>query len=76
MYIALLGVYTCSRMEPQIFRCRFAAWNEVLAVDYTQTPEMLERKAIEMVSEDRGPLHGTSDHSLVLYIEIFLCLPL
>lgn len=37
------------RMEPQIFRCRFASWDEVLSVDFTQTPELLEKKAIEKV---------------------------
>lgn len=37
-------------MEPQIFRCRFASWDDVLAVDFTQTPEILEKKAIEKVS--------------------------
>jgi hypothetical protein len=36
-------------MEPQIFRCRFSSWDEVLSVDFTQTPETLEKKAIEKV---------------------------
>ena len=39
-------------MEPQIFRCRFSSWDDVaVKVDYTQTPEMLEKVASEMVRD-------------------------
>lgn len=40
-------------MEPQIFCCRFDSWDDVLSVDFTQTPEMLEKKAID---KKRDPL--------------------
>lgn len=47
-----LQVFLCVyRMEPQIFCCRFASWDDVLAVDYTQTPDMLEKKVIEKVGQ-------------------------
>lgn len=42
-------VFICCRTEPQTFCCRFASWEEVLAVDYTLTSKVLEMKAIEKV---------------------------
>ena len=37
------------RTEPQIFKTRFKAWNDCLAVDFTRTPEMLEKRKMELV---------------------------
>ena len=39
------------RMELQIFKARFVNWDDVLAVDFTRTPEMLEQRKKEMVSD-------------------------
>ncbi len=38
------------RTEPQIFSCRFTTWDEVLGVDYTKTPQLLEKHAIAKAS--------------------------
>ena len=37
------------RSEPIIFKARFIDWEDVLDVDFTQTPEKMEKKAIEQV---------------------------
>ena len=37
------------RSEPQIFKARFKSWDDVLAVDFTCTPEMLEKRKMELV---------------------------
>lgn len=37
------------RTESQIFKTRFKDWNDVLVVDFTCTPEMLEKRKIELV---------------------------
>lgn len=37
------------RTEPQIFKTRFKDWNDVLDVDYTRTPEMQEKRKMEVV---------------------------
>ena len=41
---------TCCRSEPIIFKARFVDWEDVLDVDFTQTPEAMERRAVEKVS--------------------------
>ena len=38
------------RAEPQVFKIRFEDWEDVLRVDFTRTPEMLEKRDKEMVS--------------------------
>lgn len=47
----LTGLHTVLffRTESQIFKTRFKDWNDVLAVDFTCTPEMLEKRKIELV---------------------------
>ena len=45
---SLRAVLSC-RTESQIFKARFKNWNDVLAVDFTCTPEMLEKRKIELV---------------------------
>ena len=45
-YICTLG----NRAEPQAFKIRFEDWEDVIRVDFTRTPEMLEKRDKEMVS--------------------------
>ena len=40
-----------SSSEPIIFKARFVDWEDVLDVDFTQTPEILEKRAIERVGK-------------------------
>ncbi len=47
--IVVLPFIYC-RTEPQIFSCRFTTWDEVLGVDYTKTPQLLEKHAIAKAS--------------------------
>ena len=35
--------------EHQIFKLRFADWEDVMKVDFTKTTEMIEKRAIELV---------------------------
>ena len=39
------------RAEPQVFKVRFEDWEDVIRVDFTRTPEMLEKRDKEMVSK-------------------------
>ena len=48
---ACYGTKILHRTELQIFKARFMNWDEVLAVDFTRTPEMLEQRKKELVSE-------------------------
>ena len=44
--VVLLSLY---RAEQQIVKCRFVDWEDVLSVDFTRTPEMLEKREAELV---------------------------
>ncbi len=47
--------FSLTSTEPQIFKARFVDWDEVLSVDFTRTPEMLEKRQKALVSwETRG----------------------
>ena len=37
------------RTEPVIFKTRFVGWEDVVAVDFTRTTDMLEKREQEMV---------------------------
>ena len=41
--------YMSYRTEPQIFKTRFKSWDDILTVDFTCTPEMLEKRKVELV---------------------------
>ena len=41
-------LFICST-EHQIFKLRFADWEDVMKVDFTKTTEMIEKRAIELV---------------------------
>ncbi|KAL5473171.1 hypothetical protein EMCRGX_G027619 [Ephydatia muelleri] len=42
--------------EPQVFKIRFEDWEDVLRVDFTRTPEMLEKRDKEMKKNPGEPL--------------------
>ena len=45
-----LSLPLSNRTEPVIFKTRFIAWEDIMAVDFTRTPEMLEKRAVELVN--------------------------
>ena len=45
------------RTEPVSFKTRFAGWEDIMSVDFTRTPEMMEKRAVELVSHTHTHTH-------------------
>ena len=62
------------RTEPQIFKTRFKSWDDILAVDFTCTPEMLEKRKMELVCFHGVCLGLSVSLSVSLPVYIGVCL--